>query len=515
MNNINNLFSNLEDLFFNYEKLNCDKIREVLLEPIYDENRDMIVTFLTFLMIKDFYTHINYLIVNNCISFNDLMYQHNNIELTSMYWITAGIQMRRLNQSMFALIKYINNKQEMNFTFKLEENKHSPVHLLMGSHNRDDIYKFVLSKYDNKCEIFFDQITRYEKQTVNIKEFCEKLYPEYEVEVKGDTCIIRECDNTGLRSTFNLNTVFQEEDNVCEKYAYAKKHYSKESYSLESIKDGDCYFSKKTASNLEYDLYLDENSNVLYRSLPLQEKYHNSRRKFREMLNSCLENKKRFIVFSLGLMMVNGGHANTLIYDKKNKTLERFEPNTGFIDDMYDPVKVDEYIFEDFSSFLEIKKYYTPKDYIPYYSLQIIEGTQTRLIKNYEERTREKKLNDMMTGWRQFLIEKNKNEDGKFLEPEQIPFIFEEDLLKNSYTEYDNGGYCVTWSLVWLETRLKNPDVPIEKLIRRLLFYIFLKYKGNFARFIKGMRNRYIFDFSEFIMDFKIVENVTISESEA
>jgi len=86
-------------------------------------------------------------------------------------------------------------------------------------------------------------------------------------------------------------------------------------------------------------------------------------------------NNKRFIVLPFGFDCIDSGHANWLLYDKKYKTLERFE-SYGKIDDdrtCLNPPDLDKKIEELFKKNLGndfIKKYYKPLSFLHKDNLQ-------------------------------------------------------------------------------------------------------------------------------------------------
>jgi hypothetical protein len=141
---------------------------------------------------------------------------------------------------------------------------------------------------------------------------------------------------------------------------------------------------------------------------------------FKEIKN-C---KKRFVVCYLSLM----SHANILIFDNVNKTLERFEPhgeNTSYI-----PEKLDNALISEFNKNFGDIKYITPLDFCPIISFQ-------RKEKSF-------------------------------------------DKLKN-----DPNGFCVAWSIWYADMRLTSPDIPRDKLVNIAIDKIENKHK-SFKNFIRN-----------------------------
>jgi glutaredoxin len=120
----------------------------------------------------------------------------------------------------------------------------------------------------------------------------------------------------------------------------------------------------------------------------------------------------RFIVFPFGFTCKSGGHANYYLYDRINKSLERFEPNGKLIDSCistkvdYDiPKLLNDHYQEPF-----IKTYLKPLDFLPEYAFQQIQE--------------------------------------------------KEPLHKGS-----TNGYCAAWSLWYIDMRLSHPQIPPKTLV--------------------------------------------------
>ena len=91
-------------------------------------------------------------------------------------------------------------------------------------------------------------------------------------------------------------------------------------------------------------------------------------------LLKCLQLDKRYIVFFLRLKIKDSYHANMMIIDTQNKTIERFEPQ-GSQHDFYDNELVDEKIkaYMNKNDMLLKYEYIGPKDFCPYGVQDIIE----------------------------------------------------------------------------------------------------------------------------------------------
>jgi hypothetical protein len=151
------------------------------------------------------------------------------------------------------------------------------------------------------------------------------------------------------------------------------------------------------------------------------------------------EGKKRFAFVLLIIHLVNTFHANCLIYDFKNMTIERFEPDGSNL----------EYTFEKLDNILEEEltwdtglNYMKPSDFLPQNGFQLISN--------------EKKDTNIKRG--------------------------------------DLGGFCLAWCLWYTETRIKNPDIHPKILVEKALKNIistnlkFSEYIRNYSEYINKYR---------------------------
>jgi hypothetical protein len=174
------------------------------------------------------------------------------------------------------------------------------------------------------------------------------------------------------------------------------------------------------------------------------------------------EGKKRFIVVFISIIFDSILHANILIYDLKNMTVERFEPygNTSFMDQPMDNVLEEELTWN------TGLKYLRPSDFLPWTGFQTI-SDETNII----------------------------NEKAG-----------------------DFGGFCLAWCLWYLETRLKNPDIEpkvlIDKLIHKLINKLtkldikFIEYIRNYSNKINKKRIEYV---EEIGFDPKTISNIHLT----
>ena len=152
--------------------------------------------------------------------------------------------------------------------------------------------------------------------------------------------------------------------------------------------------------------------------------------------------KKRFAAVFISLIYDKMLHANILIYDFKNMTIERFEPygNTMGIDG-----EIDEVLEEELTWNTGLR-YIKPDDYLPIAGFQTV-SDETNSIN--------KKAGDF-------------------------------------------GGFCLAWCLWYLESRLKNPDVTSKILVDKIINKIskldlkFSEYIRNYSNKINSKRVEYL-----------------------
>lgn len=102
---------------------------------------------------------------------------------------------------------------------------------------------------------------------------------------------------------------------------------------------------------------------------------------FGDMFNNCIESDARFIIIPLGIVMDIGAHANYLIYDKKIKEIERFEPHGGTISFNYKSETLDDLLEKYFTSMDNEIKYIRPDDYISKVGFQTMESHELNVSK--------------------------------------------------------------------------------------------------------------------------------------
>ena len=127
---------------------------------------------------------------------------------------------------------------------------------------------------------------------------------------------------------------------------------------------------------------------------------------------------KRFVVFPFGFTCLDSGHANYMLYDRKNKSLERFESFGKITSSCLNPPNLDKKIFELFYENLgsDLVFYYPPQSFLPSVNFQAKQENEKEWI--------------------------NRNEDDEPV------------------------GYCAVWSAWYIDLRLSNPDIDREQLVK-------------------------------------------------
>lgn len=170
------------------------------------------------------------------------------------------------------------------------------------------------------------------------------------------------------------------------------------------------------------------------------------------------EGTKRFAAVFISVTFDNMLHANVLVYDFKNMTVERFEPygNSSLVDSSMDDTLEEELTWN------TGLKYLRTKDFLPWAGFQTL-SDETNLVN--------KKAGDF-------------------------------------------GGFCLAWCLWYLETRLRNPDVDSKTLVNKLIHKItkldikFSEYIRNYSNKINEKRVQYL---EEIGMDPKLISNVNLT----
>ncbi len=139
---------------------------------------------------------------------------------------------------------------------------------------------------------------------------------------------------------------------------------------------------------------------------------------FYDKINECKGKNIEFIIIPLGIEMKAGSHANYIVYDIKNKTVERFEPHGSATPPglNYDPKILDELLESRFKAIDADITYFGPADYEPKIGFQLMD-----------------------------IFENNKKRIG------------------------DPGGFCALWAIWYVDMRLKYKDMNCKDLIEILI----------------------------------------------
>jgi len=138
---------------------------------------------------------------------------------------------------------------------------------------------------------------------------------------------------------------------------------------------------------------------------------------FFERIDDC-KRKAEFIIIPLGIELNNGSHANYIIYDVLNKTVERFEPHGSSTPAglNYSPALLDEILEARFKTINDDIKYYAPSKFLPKIGFQLMD-----------------------------IFESNRKKIG------------------------DPGGFCALWSIWYVDMRIKYKNLPPDELVKILI----------------------------------------------
>ena len=192
--------------------------------------------------------------------------------------------------------------------------------------------------------------------------------------------------------------------------------------------------------------YFDSKQKLI---LPLIEK------KFFDLIK---KSKKRFLAIFVYIKWdckSNSAHFNSLLFDTKLKTIERFEPYTTFKESKYLNVvsKFDKKFIKLLKKNLGDYSYIKPTGFCPKIGFQ-------------------------------------QKEEQSLLSAKTIR------TLGNYELDNDPGGFCGAWVLYFLNLKLENPDVDSKKLLKNVYKYLVLDHHSfrtfirNYSSFIVKERNK-------------------------
>jgi hypothetical protein len=155
-------------------------------------------------------------------------------------------------------------------------------------------------------------------------------------------------------------------------------------------------------------------------------------------------NNKRFAILFLSIIYQDSLHANIIIYDFKNMTIERFEPYGGHIK-FGNTQDIDKVLDEELTWNTGFK-YLKPSDYLPNMGFQIL--------------SHEQYIYNKKTG--------------------------------------DPDGFCLAWCLWYIETKIKNQNINSKELVLKVINKIknseikFNEYIRNYSNKINNIRLDYL-----------------------
>lgn len=169
--------------------------------------------------------------------------------------------------------------------------------------------------------------------------------------------------------------------------------------------------------------------------------YPGNKERFLKSMSLCLKNKSRFIIVPIGIKFSSGsgGHFNVILIDKENKTIERFEP----------------------------------------YGVETLHDLS---IMTMFEKKFKGIFNQLAPGYKLYSGNKLCPESG-------IQMLEEEAIQKGEGTaielESDPIGYCIAWSIYYVDMRLTYLKVKPQKLVKLILTNL-QNYKHSLRTFIRN-----------------------------
>lgn len=210
--------------------------------------------------------------------------------------------------------------------------------------------------------------------------------------------------------------------------------------------------------NYQYSIGVAENSNQYVSQFEIvwiyQKIFYPDN--FDEIINNIISKVTyKFIIINLAIILSNGNHANCLLYNIENYTLERFEPHgSGYPTHFnYNPDFLDSLIYSKFKKLLEsiynkeiILKYYPPNSYLPKIGFQTFENAEISINKNIG----------------------------------------------------DPNGFCALWCIWYLDYRLRYHNIRLDKFIKKMFVTIrsnrlsFRTLIRNYSIKITSLRDKYL-----------------------
>ena len=195
---------------------------------------------------------------------------------------------------------------------------------------------------------------------------------------------------------------------------------------------------------------LDTGTKVTAKDYHLE--YPKNKSHFLENFRKCLKNSSEYIVLPLGIRFSNGegGHFNIILVDKKQKTVERFEPyGVETLEDFKIMAEFDRILKNEFKKF--------GLSYLSANMLCPDEGIQ--------------------------LIEEKQVAQG----------------IKTAVNlKSDPIGYCIAWSIYYVDMRLSNPGINPKILIKKIILELkthkhsYRTFIRNYSSFLKKEKRKFL-----------------------
>jgi ankyrin repeat protein len=388
----------------------------------------------------------------------------NNKRMTPLHYI--AINSLYLNDDIKQIL--INGKTHMNLFIKNKDNKSVLDLVKLTKSDKEEFINLAIDSYYNILKnIKNKDIDGWEKYCANdditnllkelkkhnkdkdVKYYCKDQIRKLIVENKQSIPTYKE-----LNINSNINGIYMEgcyytgsTIDILFGLLYLNNNYNCSlllEYPLTHNKELESYYMKM---GLNYSFKMDfSNIEIVWSYMKLIYPAN-----FESILKNRINNAN-FIVIPLGIDIsggLNGGsHANILIIDINNKTIERFEPNgqnppNGFY---YNPDLLNKNLINKFGEILPEYTYLSPDKYLPNIGFQMYE-------------------------------------------------VVEEQKCKKIG---DPNGFCAIWCIWWAEQRLNNPNIEPSLLAEELIKQIklsnrsFKKLIRNYSMNIVSIRDNYL-----------------------
>ena len=421
---------------------------------------------------------IEYFINETDVKFN-LLNLNGNIPIMNYF----NVNLSNENSREFELLLKFFKNTNLNI---INNEGNTPLHLLVEKYlwEKEKIYSILKKKKinvfisNNNNETVYDLILNKDKIINLVSESYYYLLQKNKSKIKNNW--EKKCSTQDYQ-------MIKDNDDKEKCITQIKKYIVKNKVSIPNFYDyiinidsgifvNTCYYTGSTIDILFGLLYLKNNFNnlslILEYPLSINEDVVNTYRKFGinysfklEFLNisimwvfqkiiyptnfDYIENKDfEYLIIPISIETEVGAHANMLFYDKKNKIIERFEPNgKNFPRGLnYNPDLLDSILENKFKSIDNDIEYRRPKNYLPIIGFQFLETLENRKCRRIG----------------------------------------------------DPNGFCAVWCIWWIEQKIKNikieSSILAEKLIERTKLNNF-KFKNlirNYSKNITDLRDNYL-----------------------